>query len=101
MVNNKITERQKHVVKQVRRHMGHLTEEDLVRVLKSGGALPEVVRYVQDEFKCEECEATTRLQVRRRIAVPRAFAFNSVLSMDTFFVTFGNLPVPIQCIIIC
>ena len=70
-----------------------------MRVLKSGGALPEVVRYAQDEFKCEECEATIRLPTRRRVAVPMPFSFNRVLSIDTFFVTLGNLQIQIQCII--
>jgi len=99
VVNKEIIERQKYIVKQVRRHMGHLHKEDLVRVFISGGALPELVKYVQDEFKCEECEATTRPPVRRGVAVPRTFAFNCLLSMDTFFMTLWNLPVPIQRII--
>ena len=53
VVNKDISDHQKYLVKQVHRHMGHLPKDELIRVLKSGTALPEVLRYAQDEFKCE------------------------------------------------
>ena len=59
VVNKEVTDHQKYLVKQVHRRMAHLPMEELMRVLKSGNALPEVLRYAQDEFKCEECEAIT------------------------------------------
>ena len=99
VVIKNVSDHQTYIVKQVHRHMGHLLKEELIRVFKIGNALPEVLRYVQDEFKCEECEATTPPPVRRKIAVPRTFSFNRVLSIDTFFVTLGGFPVPIQCVI--
>ena len=99
VVMKDVTDRQKYLVKQVHRHMGHLPKEALIRSFKNSKALPEVLRYIQDEFKCEECEATARPPVRRKIAAPRTFSFNRILSIDTFFVTLGGQPVPIQCVI--
>ena len=94
-----VTDRQKYLVKQVHRHMGHLPKEAFIRSFKNSNALPEVLRYIQDEFKCEECEATSRPRVRRKIAAPRTFSFNRILSIDTFFVTLSGHPVLIQCVI--
>ena len=94
-----LSDHQKYLVKQVHRHMGHISKEELIRVSKTGNFLPEVCQCIQDKFKCEECEVTTRPPVRRNIGVPRIFSFNRVLSIDTFFVTLGCLFVHIQCII--
>ena len=48
IVVNKAASHNKYLVKQVHRHMEYLPREELIRIFKSGNALPEVLRYIQD-----------------------------------------------------
>lgn len=59
--------------------MGHLSKEELIRVFNVGGAAREVLRHIEESFKCQECEATRKPFQRRRAAVPRTFTFNRFL----------------------
>ena len=61
-----------------------------------GGAL-EVLRYIQDEFKCEECEAIGNPFSEEELPFLEPL-LSTAFSLDTFFVALGKLPVSIQCI---
>ena len=96
---SEITERQKCIVHTVHRHFGHPQKRDFLRVLKLSGASPAVLRYVDFVYACELFKARKRPGQRRRVALPRTYAFHRILGLDVFFLTLGRRSVPILSII--
>ena len=58
-----------------------------VRLLKQGGARPEVVRWTSGNFHCPACEQARRPLARTPSSVPGSSRFNGIIGMDTFEMT--------------
>ncbi|CAE7223309.1 unnamed protein product [Symbiodinium sp. KB8] len=91
----RVSQHQKDLVRKLHVNTGHPPLERFLRTLKAAGALPHVLRYVRDEFRCETCNVKRGADPRRRAQCPRLFSFNRVLSIDVFFVSFRNRLEPI------
>ena len=91
----KVTDSQRRMVLKVHVNTGHPPQEQFLRMMKAGGALPHVLKFIKEEFKCDQCSIKNRPDNRRRAHCPRSFAFNRVLSIDVLFVKFQQKSVPI------
>ena len=91
----KVTNSQKQMVLKVHVNTGHPPQEQFLRMMRAGGALPHVLKYIRDEFKCTQCSIKNRPDNRRRAHCPRSFTFNRVLSIDVLYVNFQQKSVPI------
>ena len=90
-----LTSSQKRLVKKVHENTGHPDRARMLRAFRAAGALPQVLKYIRDEFKCEDCALKHGPDNRRRAQFPRTFAFNKILSVDFLYVSFHGLQVPI------
>ena len=90
-----ITEAQKRLIHKVHVNVGHPPKERFLRMLKAAGTLPHVLKYVKDEHTCDQCSIKRRADNRHRARCPRTFEFNRILSIDVFYVNFGQYRVPI------
>ena len=91
---SKVSEAQKILVKKLHVNTGHPPPERFLRTLKAAGALPHVLRYVKNEFRCADCDMKHGPDHRRRAQCPRQFSFNRVLSIDVFYLRFKGKSVP-------
>ena len=91
----KVTQAQKKLVLKVHNNTGHPPKDRFLRTMRAAGALPQVLRYIRDEFRCETCEAKRGPDHRRRAQCPRVHGFNRVLSMDVFYLPFKGESTPI------
>ena len=80
-----LTEAQKRLVKRIHINTGHPPRDRLLRALRAAGALPQILKYVQQEFSCEDCQRRQRPEVHRKAQLPRTFTFNKVLCLDFFY----------------
>ncbi|CAE7837485.1 unnamed protein product, partial [Symbiodinium necroappetens] len=90
-----LSESQKSLIKKIHVNMGHPPRDRLLRTLKAAGARPSVLKYVRDEFSCDVCAIRRGPDHRRKAQCPRTFAFNRVLSVDVFYVSFRGSSVPV------
>ena len=90
-----VSEAQAALVKKLHNNCGHPPVDRFLRTLKAAGALPHVLRYVRDQFHCQDCEARRGPVPRRKAQCPRLFTFNRVVSIDTFYIRFQNASVPV------
>ena len=81
-----LTNKDRELVKRVHVNSGYPPVERLARVLKAAGARAEVLKYVLEEFSCDVCSKHRGPEPRRRVALPRTFAFNHIIGTDTFFI---------------
>ena len=95
IVEAKLTESQKRLVRKLHENTGHPPKERFLRTLRAAGALPHVLKYVRDAFECETCAAKRLPDHRRKGQCPRVHSFNRVLSMDVFYVPVKGSSVPI------
>ena len=86
---------QRRLVHKVHVNTGHPDRTRMLRALKAAGAKPQVLKYVRDEFQCEDCNLKQLPDNRRRAQLPRTFSFNKVLSIDFFYINFQGKRVPI------
>ena len=63
--------------------------------MRAAGALPHVLKYIKDEYACDQCSIKQRPDNRHRARCPRSYEFNRILSIDVFYVKFGSYQVPI------
>ena len=91
----KVSESQAALIKKLHNNTGHPPLERFLRTLRSAGALPHVLQYVRDEFRCPDCELKKSPDPRRRAQCPRVFGFNKVLSIDVFYLRYQNSSVPL------
>ena len=85
------SEAQTALVRRVHTNLGHPATDQFLRVLRAAKALPEVTRYVRDEFRCAGCDSNSRPRARRRAAMPRTYQFNRIVGADTFKVTLAGV----------
>ena len=89
-VSETLTEQQKQKVHKVHSNMGHLAPNKMMVMFKAAGALPAVLKYIKEEFKCSQCMKQQKPIEARRAAFPRTFAFNRFLGVDCFYIPFQN-----------
>ena len=90
-----LTPSQKRLVKKVHENTGHPDKARMLRAFRAAGALPQVLRYIRDEFECEDCDLKHGPDNRCRAQFPRTFAVNKILSIDFLYVTFQGHQIPI------
>ena len=90
-----LTESQKRMIHKVHVNVGHPPRARFLRMMKAAGALPHVLRYIRDQYECEQCSIRQRPDHRHRARCPRVFEFNRMLSIDVFYIKFGQYQVPI------
>ena len=83
------------LVEKLHLNLGHLSKERMVVMLKAAGAREDVLEYVQKQFECETCDRRQR-EVRRRVAAyPRTFTFNRIVAVDTVYVPWRGVSLPV------
>ena len=90
-----LTEAQRRLVQKVHINTGHPDRTRMLRAFKAAGALPRVLKFIKEEFSCEDCDLKKNPDSRRRAQLPRTFSFNHILSIDYLYVKFKELSVPI------
>ena len=91
----KATDSQKRMVMKVHVNTGHPPKAQFLRMMRVGGAHPHVLKYIQEEFSCEQCGIKNRPDNRRRAHCPRSFAFNRVVSIDVLYIKYQQKSIPI------
>ena len=79
----------------VRVNTGHPDRSLMLRALKAAGAKPEVLRYVREDFQCEDCNLKHLPDNCRRTQLRRTFSSNKILSVDFLYVSFEGKKIPI------
>ena len=90
-----VSSHQKQMIMKVHINTGHPPMDQFLRMMRAAGAHEHVLKYIRDEFKCDQCSTRNRPANRRRAHCPRSFSFNKVLSVDVFYVKFQEIQVPI------
>jgi len=74
-------------VKKLHDYFGHVSAENLLRILKASSRRdefePKVIKKISEE--CKVCRMTTRKVNRKKTALPKATGFNQVVSLDLKF----------------
>ena len=86
---------QKRLIHKVHINTGHPPLERFLRALRAAGALPQVLRYVKEEYQCEHCNLKHRADNRHRAHFPQTFGFNKVVSVDFLYLPFKEQQVPV------
>ncbi|CAE7857444.1 unnamed protein product [Symbiodinium necroappetens] len=92
----RVSEEQKKLVRKLHVNTGHPPMERFLRTMRAAGALPHVLEYIRDHFKCDDCEIKVRADSRRRAQCPRLYTFNRVLSVDIMYLRFQEKQIPIM-----
>jgi hypothetical protein len=95
----RVTEAQQRLVQKLHVNLGHPPRDRLLRALRSAGALPHVLDYVQKEHECDDCRMKHRPDVRRKAQLPRTFSFNKIVGVDFFYIHWQNWNLAIMNII--
>eukprot|EP00913_Durusdinium_trenchii_P022865 g21468.t2 len=91
-----VSDSQRRLVQKVHVNTGHPDRLRMLRAFKAAGALPQVLRYIREEFGCEDCQLKRGPDNRRRAQLPRTFSFNRVLCADFLFIRFKECQIPIM-----
>ena len=81
----RVSEEQKRLIRKLHINTGHPPADRFLRTLKAAGALPHVLEYVRDHFKCDDCAVKVQADSRRRAQCPRLYSFNRVVSVDVMY----------------
>jgi len=79
------TARQIQDLKLAHDNSGHPTNADFARMIRLGNGKPELVRWVKQHFKCDDCLANKVPCAKRPTAVPKTYRFNHVVGLDLVF----------------
>ena len=85
-----LTVEQKKKIELLHCNMGHLSRDQMLLMLRAANAKEGVLKYVRDRFQCSSCMRQRKPVERRLAAVPRTFAFNRIVALDYFFLSFSN-----------
>ena len=91
----RLTDSQRRLIHKIHVNVGHPPAERFLRMLQAAGALPQVMKYVKEEYQCDQCSIKRRADHRFRARCPRSFEFNRALAVDTMYVNFGGYKVPV------
>eukprot|EP00959_Pyramimonas_sp_CCMP1952_P021717 457675-Pyramimonas_sp.AAC.1 len=75
----------KREVERLHVNLGHPRREDFLRALRIAGARVDVLRWVRDGFRCDQCESHARPGWRRKAHLPHTYAFNKMVAIDLFY----------------
>lgn len=84
----RLSEEQKKKINLIHVNMGHISNAQMLSLLKAAGAKPEVLQFVKHKFSCEQCQKQQKPISRKRATLPRTFAFNRVIGVDFFYIPF-------------
>ena len=90
-----LSDSQRRLIHKVHVNSGHPDRTRMLRAFKAAGALPQVLKFIREQYNCEDCSLKRLPDNRRRAQLPRTFAFNRVLGMDYFYIKFQEQKVPI------
>ena len=71
------------ILLRMHKNLGHPKLMDFLRALRVGGCKASIRLWVRKNFHCPECDAQRRPGVRRPATLPRSYAFNRVVGLDT------------------
>ena len=78
------------LIKKTHVYLGHSSQTQFLRILRSAGAATEVLAFAGHRFHCPFCSSTSRLAVHREAAVPITYEFNNIVAMDLFILDFST-----------
>lgn len=81
--SDEVTEEQRKLVMKSHVNLGHPDRATFLRVLRSAHAKGAILRYVKEEFECPDCKTKKKPDVSRKTAIPRTYALNRIIAMDT------------------
>ena len=73
-------------VKKIHDNVGHPGKLAFLRMLRAGRVREEIVRWVQQEFRCPECEAHPLPKAPRPAVVPKTYRPGVALGIDLVFI---------------
>ena len=59
-------------------------------MLKAAGAKESVLKFVQEQFHCDQCVKQHRPIPGKQVTFPRTFSFNHILGIDYFFISWAE-----------
>ena len=96
-----VSQAQKTLIRKLHINTGHPPTDRFLRTLKAAGALPHILKYVREEFACQDCQLRRGPAPRRRAQCPRTYGFNRALSVDVFYVRFNEQNIPFLNMVCC
>ena len=96
-----VSQAQRALIRKLHINTGHPPQDRFLRTLKAAGALPHVLRYVREEFSCQDCQLRRGPAPRRRAQCPRTYGFNRAVSIDIFYIRFNEQNLPFLNMVCC
>ena len=76
----------KKAVMKLHRATGHPQKPELIRFMRAARVRSSVVRWAQQNFRCEVCEAHAKPKVPRVSTIPKSYQPNKVLGIDLVYI---------------
>ena len=92
----RVSESQKRLIHRVHVNVGHPPRDRFLRALRAAGALPHVLQYVRNDFRCDDREVRHGPAVHRKAQLPKTFSFNKVVCLDFFYISWQDQQVAIM-----
>eukprot|EP00971_Amphidinium_carterae_P061742 1222724-Amphidinium_carterae.1 len=86
------TSAQKAALMKAHINLGHPRQAEFLRALRLAGITLSLRLWVRDFFKCPACQSLRVGGLRRPAVLPRTFAFNVGIAMDSFEIAPERLP---------
>lgn len=90
-----VTESQKRLLMKVHVNTGHPPLPQFLRMLRAAGTHDHILKFVKNQFKCDQCSVPGQPKTHRRAQCPRSFAFNKIVAVDIFYVSYKNSKIPV------
>lgn len=84
--NERLTSEQIRKINQVHVNLGHISRDQMLSLFKAAGAKDSVMQYVKNDYSCAQCSRQRKPVERKKATMPRTFAFNRHVGIDTFYV---------------
>lgn len=85
-VETAVTEEDKKKVAKMHVNLGHPEKSSFLRFLRAGRIREEVLRWVNKEFRCEQCESQVLPKAPRPAVVPKCYRPGVAVGLDLFYV---------------
>ena len=86
----RVSESQKRLIHRVHVNVGHPPRDRFLRALRAAGALPHVLQYVRNDFRCDDCEVRHGPAVHRKASFQRP-SHSTRWSVWTSFTSHGKI----------
>lgn len=94
-----ITSHEIQMLRKVHVNLSHPPMEQFLWILRAAGAKSRVIDYARNKFQCDHCDLQRQPKSRRKAAVPPTYAFNKVVGIDLFYITYERKQVPfLNCV---